>query len=186
MPSQENIEQVEIIRERLENADVVMLTDFKGLTVAEINDLRQQLRKADIQYKVCKNRLIKVAAQELEIEGLDSYLTGPTAIATSSDPSSCSKILKEFSDEHEHLQIKGAVLGTKVIDAAGVEALVNLPSREQLVAQAIGGIKAPIAGLVSVLHNGSPLMGLANVLNGTIRQVTTVLQAVADEKKEAE
>ena len=186
MPSQENIQQVDMIRERFQSADVVLLTDFKGLTVAEINDLRRRLREADIQYKVCKNRLMKVVAQELEIEGLDDYLTGPTAIATSSDPAACSKILKDFSDEHEHLKIKGGLLGTRVIDAARVEALVNMPSREQLIAQAVGGIKAPLSGLISVLDRGSPITGLVNVLNGTIRQVTTVLQAVADQKKEAE
>ena len=186
MPSQENIQQVDMIRERFQNSDVVLLTDFKGLTVAEINDLRQQLREADIQYKVCKNRLMKVVAQELEIEGLDDFLIGPTAIATSSDPAACAKILRDFSDKHEQLTIKGALLGTKVIDAAAAQALVNMPSREQLIAQAVGGIKAPLSGLVSVLDRASPITGLANVLNGTIRQVITVLQAVMDQKKEAE
>jgi large subunit ribosomal protein L10 len=185
MPSQANVQQVDMIRERLQNTDVVLLTDFKGLTVAEVNELRQQLRGAGIQYKVCKNRLVKVVAQELGIEGLDDHLVGPTALATSDDPATCSKILKEFADEHEHLKIKGGLLGKTVIDAAGVEALIDMPSKEQLIAQAVGGIKAPLSGLVSVLHRGSPMTGLVNVLNGTVRQLTTALQAVADQKKEA-
>lgn len=186
MPSQENIQQVDMIRERLQNADVVLLTDFQGLTVAEINELRQQLRDADIQYKVCKNRLVRVVAHELGIMGLDDHLVGPTALATSDDPAACSKILKEFADEHEHLKIKGGLLGKTVIDAAGVDALINMPSKEQLIAQAVGGIKAPLSGLVSVLHNGSPVTGFVNVLNGTVRQLSTALQAVADQKKETE
>ena len=97
-----------------------------------------------------------------------------------------SKIFMDFSEEHENLKIKGGILGNRVIDAAAVEELVNLPSRDQLIARAVGGLKSPISGLMSVLHNGSPLTGLVNVLNGSIQQVTTVLQAIADQKKEAE
>ena len=186
MPSQANIQQVEMIRESLESADVVLLTDFKGLTVAEVNQLRQNLRDAGVQYKVRKNRLVRVVAQEMGIVGLDDHLVGPTALATSDDPAACSKILKEFADEHEHLKIKGGILGKTVIDAAGVEALIDMPSKEQLIAQAVGGIKAPLSGLVSVLHRGSPMTGFVNVLNGAVRQLTTVLQAVADQKKGAE
>jgi large subunit ribosomal protein L10 len=186
MPSQENIQQVAEIQERLQNSDVVILTDFKGLTVAEINELRDQLRAADVQYKVYKNTLINVAVQNLQIEGIAPYLVGPTALATSNDPAASAKALGEFSREHEHLQIKGGILGTRVIDSAGVTALVDMPSKEQLIARAIGGISAPLVGLVSVLHRGSPLTGLVNVLNGSIRQVVTVLQAITDQKKEAE
>ena len=186
MPSQENIQQVEQIRERLQSSDVAILTDFQGLTVAEINELRRQLREADVQYTVFKNRLIRVAAQELNVEGLDLYLIGPTAIATSDDPSVPAKVLGEFSEEHEHLQIKGGILGTRVIDAEMVKDLVDMPSKPELVARVVGQVSSPLTGLVSVLHQGSPLTGLANVLSGSIRQVTTVLQAVANQKKEAE
>lgn len=186
MPSQANIQQVDTIREHIQSADVVLLTDFKGLTVAEVNELRQQLRDAGIQYKVCKNRLVKVVVHELGIEGLDDHLVGPTALATSDDPAACSKILTEFAGQHEHLKIKGGLLGKTVIDAAGVEALVNMPSKEQLIAQAVAGIKAPLSRLVSVLHNGSPMTDFVGVLSGTVRQLTTALQAVADQKKEAE
>ena len=186
MPSQENIQQVEQIRERLQSSDVAILTDFQGLTVAEINELRRQLREADVQYTVFKNRLIRVAAQELNVEGLDLYLIGPTAIATSDDPSVPVKVLGEFSEEHEHLQIKGGILGTRVIDAEMVKDLVDMPSKPELVARVVGQVSSPLTGLVSVLHQGSPLTGLANVLSGSIRQVTTVLQAVANQKKEAE
>lgn len=186
MPSQANIQQVEQIRERLQNSDVAILAAYQGLTVAEVGELREQLRAADVQYTVFKNTLINVAAQELEIEGLDSYLRGTTAIATSDNPATSAKILMDFSKEHEHLQIKSGILGKRVIDAAGVEALVDMPSKQELIARAINGIKAPLSGLVNVLHQGSPLTGLVNVLSGTIRQVTTVLQAIADQKKEAE
>lgn len=186
MPNQKNIEQVEQIQDRFQNSEVIILTDFQGLTVTEINELRRQLRKADIQYKVYKNTLIRVAAQALGIESLESYLHGTTAVALSSDPATPSKIFKEFSVEHENLKIKGGILGKRVIDAAAVEELIKMPSREQLIARTVGGLKSPISGLMFVLHQGSPLTGLVNVLNGSIRQVTTVLQAIADQKNEAE
>ena len=186
MPSQANIQQVDMIREHIQSADVVLLTDFKGLTVAEVNELRQQLRDAGIQYKVCKNRLVKVVAQELGIEGLDDHLVGPTALATSDDPAACSKILKEFAGDHENLKIKGGLLGKTVIDAARVEALVDMPSKDQLIAMAVVGIKAPLSGLVSVLHRGSSMTEFVGVLSATVRQLTTALQAIADQQKEAE
>jgi large subunit ribosomal protein L10 len=186
MPNQANVQQTEQIREIFENADVVLLTDFQGLTVAEINELRNQLRAANIGYKVCKNTLVNVVAEERGIEGLAPYLKGNTALATGTDPAISSKILLEFGEEHENFKIKGGILGTQVVDAAGVESLKDMPSREVLVAKTIGLIGAPLAGLVRTLHHGSPATGIVNVLSGTIRQVTSVLTQVAAEKKEAE
>ncbi|MYK19524.1 50S ribosomal protein L10, partial [Candidatus Poribacteria bacterium] len=86
MPNQANVQQVEQIRELFEGADVVLLADFQGLTVPEVNELRNQLRAAEVQYKVCKNTLVNVVAQERGIEGLEPYLKGNTALATSTDP----------------------------------------------------------------------------------------------------
>ena len=186
MPNQANIQQTEQIREIFDNADVVLLTDFQGLTVAEVNKLRNQLRAADIHYKVCKNTLINVVAQEKGIDGLAPYLKGNTALATGTDPATSSKILLEFGEEHQNFKVKGGILGTRIIDAAGVEALQGMPSREIMIARAVGMISAPLTGLVNTLHQGSPITGMVNVLSGTIRQVTSVLTQVADQKKEAE
>ena len=186
MPSPKNIQQVESIREDFQNSEVIILTEYQGLTVAEMNELRDQCREAEVRYKVYKNNLISVVAQELEIEGIEPYLQGTTAVALSNDPAASAKILASFSDEHENLKIKAGILGNQTIDAAAAEKLVDMPSREQLIATAVGGLKAPISGLVNVLHQGSPLTGLVNVLNGSLRQVTTVLQAIVDQKKAAE
>ncbi len=186
MPNQANVQQVEQIRELFESADVILLTDFQGLTVAETNDLRRRLREADVRYKVCKNTLINVVAQERGIEGLAVYLKGNTALATSSDPAASSKTLLEFREEHAKFKIKGGILGTQVIDAEEVEALQDMPSREVMIARAVGCIGAPLTGLVQVLHQGSPITGIVNVLSSTIRQITSVLTQVAEQKKEAE
>ncbi len=186
MPNEANVQQVGQIRELFENSDVILLTDFKGLTVAEVNNLRQQLREANVQYKVCKNTLINVVAQEREIEGLEDYLIGNTALAACDDPAATSKILFNFSEEHESLKIKGGILGKQVIDASGVKALQDMPSKEELIAKAIGGIGAPLYGLVNVLNNGSPMQRFVNVLNNTIGQVTSVLTQIVEQKKAAE
>lgn len=186
MPNEKNIAQVERIREDFQNSEVIILTEYQGLTVEEINELRDQCREAEIRYKVYKNTLINVAAQELEIEGVEPYLQGTTAVALGNDPAASARILKDFSGEHENLKIKGGILGKRTLDAVETEKLVDMPSREQLIATAVGGLKAPISGLVNVLHQGSPLTGLVNVLNGSLRQVTTVLQAIADQKKASE
>ena len=186
MPNQKNLQQTENIRENFQNSEVILLTEYQGLTVEEMNELRNRLREAEIQYKVYKNKLINVVAQELGFEDLEPYLHGTTAVATSNDPTASAKILGDFTRKHENLKIKGGILSKRVIDATAVEALVNMPSKEELIAQALGGLKAPISGLVNVLHQGSPLAGFVNVLNGSLRQITTVLQAIADQKKEAE
>ncbi|MDE0481946.1 MAG: 50S ribosomal protein L10 [Candidatus Poribacteria bacterium] len=186
MPNEANIQQVGQIRELFESSDVILLADFQGLTVAEVNDLRQQLREANVQYKVFKNTLINVVAQEREIEELAEYLKGNTALAASDDPAASSKILFEFSEEHESLKIKGGILGTQVVDANGVKALQDMPSKEVLIGKAIGGISAPLYGLVGVLKNGSPITGFVNVLSNTIGQVTSVLTQIAEQKKAAE
>ena len=186
MPNEANVQQVGQIRELFESSDVVLLTDFQGLTVAEVNELRQQLRAANMQYKVCKNTLINVVAQEREIEGLAPYLKGNTALAASDDPAAVSKILFDFGEEHENLQVKGGVLGKQVIDAKAVKALQDMPSKEVLIGKAIGGISAPLYGLVGVLNNGSPMTRFVNVLSGTISQVTSVLTQISEQKKAAE
>jgi large subunit ribosomal protein L10 len=186
MPNEKNIEQVERIRADFQNSEVIILTEYQGLTVEEITELRDKCREAEIQYKVYKNRLINVVAEELEIEDLEPYLQGTTAVALSNDPAALAKILTDFSDGHESLKIKGGILGKRTIDATATEQLVDMPSKEQLLAMAVGGLKAPISGFVNVLHQGSPLTGLVNVLNGSLRQVTTVLQAIADQKNAGE
>ena len=183
MPNQANIQQAEQIREIFESADVVLLTDFQGLSVAETNELRNQLREANVQYKVCKNTLVNVIAQERGIEGLEPFLKGNTALAAGTDPATSSKILLAFIEKHEALKIKGGILGTQVIDVDGVEALKDMPSYDVLVAKTVGLVSSPLIGLVRTLGQGSPITGMVNVLNGTIRQVTSVLTQVPNRRK---
>lgn len=186
LPSQKNIQQVEEIKDRLSNAEVVILTDYHGLNVSEINELRRRFREVDTNYTVYKNRLMKIAADEIGITGLDEYLKGPTAVATSLDHASPVKVILDFSNEFNKLEIKGGIVGSKVIEAEKVKELAKLPSKEELIAKALGGLQAPIASLMYVLHRGSPLVGLINVLTGNVRNLSYALQAILEQKKTAE
>jgi large subunit ribosomal protein L10 len=164
---------VEDIKARLEKANTVVLTDYRGLNVAEITELRNKLRAASIEFKVAKNTLTKIAAKDIGLEGLDLYLEGPTAMAFSvDDPVAPAKILFEFAKTHKALQIKAGILENKVIDEASVNALADLPPREILLAQVLGAMQSPMYGFVGAMQ-------------GVLRKFVYALDAVR-EKKAAE
>lgn len=173
MPTKEKAETIEVIKEKLEKAQAVVLTDYRGLNVAQMTDLRKKLREAGIEYKVLKNTLTKIAAKEVGVDSaVDNYLEGPIALAfTYNDPVAVAKLLSDYAKGNDKLEIKAGILENKVIDAAGVNALATLPPREVLIAQALAGMNAPITGLV-------------NVLQGTIRNFVYALDAIRKQKEE--
>jgi len=161
------------LQEKFSKVQGAVLADFRGMNVAQANQLRRRMREAGVEFKVVKNTLTLRAARNLQIEGLESILQGPTAIAIGyDDPVAAAKAISEFAKKNEKLQIKGGVLSGKLIDAKGVKALADLPSREQLLAQVLRGMQAPIAGLV-------------NVLQGNLRNLVYVLEAIRKQKGEA-
>ena len=158
------------MKEKLESAQGAVLVGFTGLTVADVTKLRR------VEYKVIKNTLTRIAADELGYDGLDSHLEGPTALAYSAeDAVAPAKILKAFIKETktEALTVKAGLVDGQVIDAAAVNALADLPSREELIAKLLGSMQAPVSGLV-------------NVLQGNIRNVVYALEAVRAKKAEQE
>lgn len=162
---------VQEIKGKLEASKGAVLTDYRGLNVGEVTELRNKLREAGVEYKVVKNTLARIAANEIGIEGLDGYLEGPTAIAYGiEDAVAPAKILSEFAKAHKNLEIKAGILEGKVIDLAGVKALADLPSREVLLAKLLGSMQ-------------SPLYGMANVLQGNLRNLVYVLDAVRKTKE---
>jgi len=161
---------IEELAEKLKDNSVV-LVNYKGINVAQSTQLRERSREAGIEFMVAKNTLAQLAAERAGVEGISELLVGPTAMAFSEDPLAGAKLMAEFSNEVEPFELKGGLLeGGRVVDAAGVAALSRLPGREQLIAQVIGGIQSPLAGLV-------------NVLNGTIRNLAVVLNQVAEQKR---
>lgn len=153
------------IREKFGKSTGVVLADYRGLTVAQVTQLRAKLREAGVEYRVLKNTLVKRAANGVGVEGLDPFLEGPTALAFSADPVAPAKILSEFAKNNKNFQIKAGVLEGKVIGADEVKALAELPPREVLLAQVLRGMQAP-------------LVGMANVLQGPIRKLGYALEAI--------
>jgi large subunit ribosomal protein L10 len=153
------------IRANLEKSPGVVLADYRGLTVAEDTDLRTKLREAGVKYQVLKNTMVKRAADEAGLEGLTTYLEGPTAVAFGEDPVAPAKILSEFIKVNKKISIKAGIIEGKVIDADSVKALSDLPSREILLSMVLRGMQAP-------------LTGMANVLQGPIRKLGYALEEV--------
>lgn len=158
------------IKEKLVSAKGAVLTDYRGLNVAEATQLRRTLREAGVEFRVLKNTMTRIAAQEAGIQGLDAYLEGPTAIAFGyNDLVAPAKVLTKFAKDNKHLVIKAGVVEGKVVNEAGVKALADLPPREVLLAKMLGSMQSPIVGLV-------------NVLQGNIRNLVYALEAVRNQK----
>jgi large subunit ribosomal protein L10 len=161
------------ISSKMKAAKAMVFADYRGLTVEQDTELRNALRKAGVEYKVVKNTLTRLAANENGLEGLDSFLNGPTAMASSDkDPVAPAKVLNEYAKKYEKLELKVGVVEGKIIDIDGIKSLADLPSREVLIARVLGGFNAPISGFV-------------NVLNGNLRGLVVALKAIADQKESA-
>lgn len=136
------------ITTKLQGSKSTVVVDYRGLTVAEVTDLRKQLREAGVEFKVYKNTLTRRAAEEANVEGLNEFLTGPNAIAFSSeDVVAPAKVLNAFAKTHEKLEIKAGVIEGKITTAEDVKAIAELPSREGLLSMLLSVLQAPIRNL---------------------------------------
>lgn len=143
------------IKEKFEKAQSVIVIDYKGINVEQDTALRVKFREAGVEYCVLKNTLVKRAANELGIHGLDEHLEGPSAFAFGmNDPVSPAKVIHEFVDKNklEILSVKVGLMGEEVMDQKAVKALSELPSREVLLARLVGTLNASISKLVYVLE----------------------------------
>ena len=161
---EQKAEQVELLTEKLKSAKVAVLTDYRGLTVAQIQDLRGKLRGGDVEYRVVKNTLVRRAAEAAGVKALESELQGPVAIAFGyEDLSAPSKLLNEWVRATRlKLDIKGGLVEGRVFSPDQVKQLADLPSRETLISQLAGTIQSPIAQLAGALQ--TPLSMLAGAL----------------------
>ncbi|MFJ8268214.1 50S ribosomal protein L10 [Peribacillus asahii] len=136
------------IADKFKASQTAVVVDYRGLTVAEVTELRKQLRDAGIEFKVYKNSLTRRAAEAAEIAGLNESLTGPNAIAFSAeDVVAPAKILNDFAKKHEALEIKAGVIEGNVATAEEIKALAELPSREGLLSMLLSVLQAPIRNL---------------------------------------
>lgn len=163
-------DNVEEIKEKIQKSQSVVLVDYRGLNVEQLTELRSKYRAGGVDYKVYKNSMMRFAFKDSGLEEFNQYLKGPSAIAFGyDDPVNAAKITSEFIKDNENLEIKAGIVDGKIIDIDGVNSLAKLPSREVLIAQVLGGFNAPI-------------QGFTNVLQGTIRSLALVLNAIAEEK----
>jgi large subunit ribosomal protein L10 len=152
-PRPEKVAVVDEVREKLTQADAALLTEYRGLSVKQLADLRRQLRPSGAEYKVYKNTLVRFAAREVVEDRLDQLLTGPTAIAfVRGDAAAVAKTLRDFARTNQALVLKGGLLGDKVVGARDLEALADLPPRDQLLARLAGAFQAPLTKLAGLLQ----------------------------------
>ncbi len=175
-PRPEKVAVVDEVQARLASSDAAIITEYRGMTVAQMSALRRQLRPAGGEYKVYKNTLVRIAANNLSLD-LDDLLLGPTAIAfvgdkadgSSGDIAGVAKALRGFARDVPALVVKGGLLGTRTIDADDARNLADLPSREQILAQ--------IAGLLE-----APLSQMASLLEAPVRDIAYAMQALVDKQ----
>ncbi|HHY09152.1 MAG TPA: 50S ribosomal protein L10 [Firmicutes bacterium] len=171
MARPEKVALVEEIKDRLSRAKGGVLTDYRGLNAAEMTALRKELREAGVEFKVFKNTLATLAAEDLAMQDLIPLLNGPTAFAFGyEDPVAAAKIITEFAKKSRELEIKGGILDGSVLDIQGVRNLAGLPSREVLLSMVVRAMQGPISGM-------------ANVLQGNIRKLVYALEAIREQKE---
>lgn len=154
MAKPEKEKRVTEIEAMLSSARGVYLADYQGLNVEQINNLRNKLREASVTFKVVKNTLARRSVDQVGLNELKKYLTGPTAMAFClADPILGAKILSDFKKQHEQLELKACVFDNQVYDKNYINKIANLPAAEQVKAQAVGIISAPLRSMVGVLNN---------------------------------
>ena len=168
MDRSQKAELIATLNKTFQSAELVVVTQQAGLTVAEITDLRRQMRAAGASFKVAKNRLTQRALDGTRYQSLADLFKGPTAIAYSKDPVAAAKVAVGFADKNEKLKIVGGSLGERKLDVAGIKALATLPSLEQQRARIVGLIAAPATRLATVVR--APAAQLARVVGAHARK----------------
>jgi large subunit ribosomal protein L10 len=172
MPTEAKRETIAELREELARHSTLIVSEYRGLGVKQIAEIRRALRKQDVTYRVVKNRLMRIAAEGAVGEALSPLLVGPTAIAFGNDETATAKALLDATRAFRIVKVTGGVLGGRQIDADGVVRLAALPSRETLLAQIAGGFAAPLATT-------------AGLFDAPLRDIAGLTQALADKQAAA-
>ena len=170
MPRPEKEASVARLKKLLADADTILVTGFRGLTVDQMSELRNKLREIKTEYHVVKNTLTRIAAQEADLPELLDLLSGPVALAfVGEGPAAAAKILEDCRKEtQEKLSFLGGLMGGRVLTGADVVTLASLPPRPVLLANMVGAFQATISGFVNVLQG--PIRGLVYALNAIIQE----------------
>ncbi len=164
MPNIKNIEQVKELKETFLKAKAIYFTEYHGLNVGDITKLRSEFFKADVEYKVAKNTLIKLAAEQNKVSGLDEVLIGSTAIAIAYDePVAPAKVIKEFTKDNDLPTVKGILFDGEFLPGEEFNKLADMPSKEELLSQLVAMLNSPLQKLASTLI--APMQNAVSVLN---------------------
>ncbi len=154
---------VEDLGQIFESSGVVVVSHYEGMTVAEMQDLRAQMREAGGSIRVAKNKLAKIALEGKPCASIADHLTGMTVIAFSEDPVAAAKVVDGYAKKNEKLVILGGAMGENVLDVAGVKVVAAMPSREELIASIVGCIAAPASNIAGAI--GAPASNIASILS---------------------
>lgn len=175
MPTVRKAETIEGLTELLDNSPLVILTEYRGMSVAEVTDLRKQLRPAGAEYHVTKNTLLRIAAQRKGLPADEALMSGPTAVTfVGEDLVGGVKAVLNYAKNAKSFVIKGGILQGQIVQSKELEDLTKLPSKQELVGQLLGSLQSPVYGLVNVL--AATPRNLVNVINAPLRDLSIVLQ----------
>jgi large subunit ribosomal protein L10 len=164
MPSSKNIKQLEELADKLSKAKAIYITEYLGLNVEEVTELRREFHSNQVEYKVTKNTILKLAAEKNNLKGLDDFLNKSTAIALSyDDPTSPAKVIKKFTKENDLPQVKGIVFDGEVFDGSEFKRFADVPSKEESLSKLIALLQSPLIKLALTLK--APLSNVSNALN---------------------
>ena len=172
MPTPEKEKLVEELSKRFSESDVTILTDYTGINVQAVTQLRDEFRKGSVEYRIFKNTLARIAAKNSGFENLLEFIEGPTGYVFSDEPVTPAKTLVDFIKSNPSMRIKCAILNRELLDESQVRAIASLPPKEVLIGQLLGQFMAPVSGLV-------------NVLTGPIRNFIYALEDLRKKKEAA-
>ena len=165
MPNQKNINSVKELSDKLAKAKSIYFTDYLGLSVSDVTDLRKKFFDSKVEYLVVKNTLLKIASDKNKMKLGDELFFGSTAIALSYDePVAAAKIIKSFLKDHDLPNVKGVLFEGNYLPASKFEKIANLPSKEESLTKIVIMLKSPVQNFTNLLS--SPMLNLVNVLNG--------------------
>ena len=171
MPTKQKEQQIELLKEKFAKANSVIIADHTGINVADLTVLRRDLRKADAEFKIAKNTLLKLASKDKGIKGLDDNFVGPTAMIFGfDDPSAPAKIIYEFAKKTEIPKVKAYILDDQLLTGADFKKIAQLPSKEEVLATLIGSLDGVISQFILTL-------------DGATRKFIGLLDALAEKNK---
>jgi len=170
MPTAQKAAEIDLLVDRFERAQMTILTDYRGLSVAQLQDLRATLRPVDSEFRVAKNTLVRIAAERAGIEGLETHLEGPTAVLFAfGDVAAPAKAVSDFARTSRILQVKAGLMNGQVLSSGEVEAIATLPPREELLGKLVGMLASPMARTVGVLSG--PARSVAYLVNARVESL---------------